>query len=248
MESLPRSRLIIRHLFPTDAFCSFVARAFGCRIYKEYAMPEDNLSARPLPQVQYIHEDPKKPQPLQMAAGIAIILLITVISFLLALNPEWVMGFGHWGYVGAFFISLIASATIILPAPGIAVVIAMGGALDPVLLGIVAGLGSAVGELSGYLAGASGRALIPSHRRTQFEQLHRLTDRYGALLLLLLSAIPFPLFDFAGIIAGMLRMPIWTFLATVATGKSIKYIILIILGAGPLLYLQQLVEMLSNRQ
>jgi membrane protein YqaA with SNARE-associated domain len=156
------------------------------------------------------------------------------------------MGFGTWGYVGAFVISLIASATIILPAPGIAVVIAMGTALDPVLLGIVAGIGSAFGELSGYLAGASGRALIPHRQRDQFERLHRLTDRYGALLLLVLSAIPFPLFDFAGIIAGMLKIRITTFLATVAIGKSVKYIIMILLGAGPLLYLQELVRMLSS--
>jgi membrane protein YqaA with SNARE-associated domain len=107
-------------------------------------------------------------------------------------------------------------------------------------------MGSAVGELSGYLAGTSGRALIPSSRRTQFEQLHRLTDRYGAALLFGLSAIPFPLFDFAGIIAGMLKIRIVTFLATVAAGKSIKYVIMILLGAGPLLYLQELFSMLSS--
>lgn len=209
-------------------------------------MTEENLSATPLPQVQFVNDDPKPPQTWRMVTSIAIILLITVASFWLALNPQLVMGFGSWGYVGAFFISLIASATIILPAPGIAVVIAMGTALDPVLLGIVAGLGSAVGELSGYLAGASGRALIPSRQRAQFEQLHRLTDRYGAALLLVLSAIPFPLFDFAGIIAGMLKIRIATFLATVAIGKSVKYIIMILLGAGPLLYLQEWFKMIGN--
>lgn len=209
-------------------------------------MTEEKLSASSIPQVEYIHDDPTKPQPIRLVASIVIIVLITVVSFWLALNPKWVMGFGNWGYVGAFVISLVASATIILPAPGIAVVIAMGTALDPVLLGIVAGLGSAVGELSGYLAGASGRALIPHRQRTQFEQLHRLTDRYGAVLLLVLSAIPFPLFDFAGIIAGMLKIRITTFLATVAVGKSVKYILMILLGAGPLLYLQELFRSFGN--
>ena len=209
-------------------------------------MTEENLSAQPLPQIQYVEDDPKRPQPLRLVASIAVILLITVASFWLALNPQWVMGFGNWGYVGAFVISLVASATIILPAPGIAVVIAMGTALDPVLLGIVAGLGSAVGELSGYVAGASGRALIPNHQRAQFERLHRLTDRYGLLLLLVLAAIPFPLFDFAGIIAGMLKMPLPSFLVTVAAGKSVKYIVMILLGAAPLLYLQELFKMLSS--
>ena len=209
-------------------------------------MTEEKISAAAIPQVQFIQEDTKAIQPLRLIASIVVIIVITVASFWVALNPKWVLGFGSWGYVGAFFISLIASATIILPAPGIAVIIAMGTALDPVLLGIVAGIGSAVGELSGYLAGASGRALIPSHQRTQFERLHRLTDRYGAILLLVLSAIPFPLFDFAGIIAGMIKIRIATFLTTVAVGKSIKYIIMIMLGAGPLLYLQELFHMLGS--
>jgi membrane protein YqaA with SNARE-associated domain len=209
-------------------------------------MTEEKLSATPLPPVQYVADESQSPQPMRVVASVLAIVAITVISFWLALNPEWVMGFGTWGYVGAFLISLVASATIILPAPGIAVVIAMGTALDPVLLGIVAGLGSAVGEMSGYIAGSSGRVLIPSRQRAQFEQLHRLTDRYGALLLFVLSAIPFPLFDFAGIIAGMLKIRVSTFLATVAAGKSIKYIVMILLGAGPLLYLQELFGIIGN--
>ncbi len=209
-------------------------------------MTEEKLSATPLAPIQFTQEEPNKPKPLRLVGSIVAILLITAVSFWLAINPQWVTGFGNWGYVGAFLISLIASATIILPAPGIVVIIAMGSALDPLLLGVVAGLGSALGELSGYVAGFSGRALIPSSRRTQFERLQRLTDRYRGWLLFLLSAIPFPLFDFAGIIAGMIKMPIPTFLVTVAAGKSLKYIVMILLGAAPLLYLQELVKMLSS--
>ncbi|MDQ3249128.1 MAG: VTT domain-containing protein [Chloroflexota bacterium] len=170
--------------------------------------------------------------------GLAIIL-ICLVSFWLAINPQWVGRFGRWGYVGAFVISLIASATIVLPAPGIAVVIAMSTALNPYLLGVVAGLGSAIGELSGYAAGRGGQTLIPAARRQQVEQLQGLTRKYGVLLLAVLAALPFPLFDFAGIVAGMLKMRILSFLAAVAVGKSFKYIFLILVGAGPLYWLQQ---------
>jgi membrane protein YqaA with SNARE-associated domain len=208
-------------------------------------MTEEKLSATSLPQVEYVEDEPKRSQPLRMIASVATIILITAASFWLALNPQWVLGLGEWGYVGAFFISLVASATILLPAPGIAVVIAMGTALDPVMLGIVAGIGSAFGELSGYLAGASGRVFIPEHQREQFERLQRLTNRYGAFLLFVLAAIPFPLFDFAGIIAGMIKMRVSTFLVAVSAGKSIKYIIMISLGAAPLFYLQHLFRVLT---
>lgn len=184
----------------------------------------------------------------RMIWGGIVVLAILFMSLWLALHPELVEGLGRWGYLGAFLISLIASATIILPAPGIAVVVAMGVALDPWLLGIVAGLGSAIGELSGYVAGASGRALVPEHQRAQVERLRELTGRYGPALLAVLAALPIPLFDFAGIVAGMIRMPIPSFLAAVTIGKSIKYIILILAGAGPIFFLQQLSQMLSGGQ
>lgn len=202
-------------------------------------MSDDNAQVGSLSGVQYVTESPDRGRMVRVAASVVAIVVITAASFWLAFNPEFVLRFGNWGYLGAFLISLIASATIILPAPGIAVVIAMSTALDPVLLGIVAGIGSAFGELSGYIAGVSGRALVPEEKRPHFERLHRLTDRYGAILLLGLAAIPFPLFDFAGIIAGILRIRVLTFVVMVTVGKSIKYVIMILLGAGTLAYLQE---------
>lgn len=178
-----------------------------------------------------------EPSARRKVLGILIIVGITLGSLWLAINPAWVEWAGRWGYVGAFLISLIASATIILPAPGLAVIIAMGTALDPIVLGLVGGVGSAVGELSGYIAGATGSALIPASQRHQVERLEKLTRRYGAWLLFGMSAIPFPLFDVAGMIAGAMRMRVTSFLFAVAAGKSIKYIVLILLGSNSIAYL-----------
>lgn len=171
--------------------------------------------------------------------GIVVIVLICAASFWLALNPVWVERFGTFGYVGAFLISLIASATIVLPAPGIFVVIAMSAALDPLLLGLISGLGSAVGELTGYAAGRGGRALIPEENKHQFARIQELTQKHGALLLAVWSAVPMPLFDFAGIVAGAMRMRVSRFLLAVTIGKSIKYTIMIMLGSTSLQWLQQ---------
>jgi len=173
-------------------------------------------------------------------AGVIVVVLICLVSFWVALNPALIGQLGRWGYVGAFVISLIASATIVLPAPGLAIIIAMSPSLDPIVLGIVAGIGSALGELTGYAAGAGGSALIPPRRQAQFEWVRQMTHRYGVLILALLAALPFPLFDFAGIVAGVIRMPVLRFLLAAAVGKSIKYIILILLGAGSIQWLQKL--------
>lgn len=165
---------------------------------------------------------------------VAVVLLIIAFSVWVALNPKWVLGLGHWGYLGAFLIGLISSATVILPAPGLALLIAMGTALDPIIIGIVAAAGSSLGELTGYFAGATGAALIPEQQRPRFERIHFFTGKYGASVILFLAMIPFPFFDLVGIIAGIMRMAIPVFLGAVFVGNSLKYTFIIWLGAGPL--------------
>jgi membrane protein YqaA with SNARE-associated domain len=158
------------------------------------------------------------------------LLLITLGSFWAALNPGWIQTAGHWGYLGAAVISFLSSATVILPAPGLAVVFSMGGVLNPVLLGILAGIGSGLGELSGYAAGASGRALISSNRVNPL--LERFTTRHTAIALFVLAIFQLPVFDFAGLAAGAMRIRIPVFLASVISGKIIKHVLIAFMGAG----------------
>jgi len=165
------------------------------------------------------------------ALRIAALIAITLGSCWLALNPEWVRSFGKWGYLSVFFISLLSSATVLIPAPGLAVVFAMGGALDPIALGIVAGIGSGLGELSGYIAGASGRGLILRNKGIN-SHLHWFTTRYTLPALFVLAILPMPVFDIAGVIAGALKMRVSQFLAVVISGKIIKHVLVALVGAG----------------
>src|SRR5690606_19858761 len=66
----------------------------------------------------------------------------------------------RWGYIGVFFIALAGAATIILPTPSMVAIFSGGAVLDPVLgipapllVALVAGLGEALGEFSGYALG-----------------------------------------------------------------------------------------------
>ena len=168
---------------------------------------------------------------------LAVIILITALAFWLALNPQWVANTGRWGYVGAFLISLVASATIVLPAPGLAVIIAMSAALNPVALALVAAVGGSLGELTGYVAGASGRALVKENEAGNNRWLHRTRRwmmKYGGWTLFAFSAFPVPLFDVAGMVAGAMRMRLATFLVAVTAGKSVKYTVILLVGAWSL--------------
>jgi membrane protein YqaA with SNARE-associated domain len=174
----------------------------------------------------------------RLVLSIIALAAITAGSFWLALNPSWVQTAGHWGYLGAAVISFMASATVIVPAPGLAVVFSMGAALNPIALGVVAGIGSGLGELSGYIAGASGRALINRGSVNSF--LHRFTTRYTVIALFVLAVLPLPIFDFAGILAGAMRVRLPVFLSAVISGKIIKHILFALMGAGFLPLLQHL--------
>ena len=47
---------------------------------------------------------------------------------------------------------------------------------------------------------------------------------HGGLVLFILSVVPNPFFDAAGIAAGALRYPVWRFLGLVWMGKTLKYL------------------------
>lgn len=128
--------------------------------------------------------------------------------------------FTAFGYPGIFLVALLANATILLPAPGVAVIYAMGAVFNPLGVGLAAGTGGALGELSGYLAGFSGQAVI--ERTDVYERTKPWVDKYGGWAILVLAAIPNPVFDAAGIAAGIAKMPLKTFLFFVWTGQIIK--------------------------
>ena len=57
--------------------------------------------------------------------------------------------FAEFGYPGIFLIALLANATVLLPAPGVALIYAMGAIFNPIGVALAAGTGGALGELSG---------------------------------------------------------------------------------------------------
>jgi membrane protein YqaA with SNARE-associated domain len=170
-----------------------------------------------------------------LAVG-ALVGLFAFIFFFLDVDLDELRRFG---YLGIFLISLIGSASVILPLPGAAVVVSSGQFVDDVLgipfwlvVGVVAALGETVGELTAYLAGVGGKAVIED--RPAYHRLERWMRKHGTWTIFALSVIPNPLFDIAGFMAGAVRMPLWRFLITVFIGKAIKNSVLALAGDASL--------------
>jgi uncharacterized membrane protein YdjX (TVP38/TMEM64 family) len=163
-------------------------------------------------------------------ARIAALLVVILISVYIFSIRDQAARLAIYGYPGIFLISFLAYATVILPAPGVAIIFTMGAILNPLAVGVVAGAGAALGELVGYLAGFSGQAVV--ERADIYERLTRWMQKNGALTVFILALVPNPFFDLAGVIAGMLKMPVGKFLVSCWGGETVKMTMFAYLGSN----------------
>lgn len=158
----------------------------------------------------------------------ALIFVIAISIFIFSIRDK-IQEFEKYGYVGIFVLSFFAYATVILPAPGVAIVFSMGAVLNPWIVALVAGAGASIGELTGYLAGFGSQPAI--ERITIYEKMVGWIKRYGAVVILIFSAIPNPLFDITGIAAGALKMPVYKFILWTWLGETLKMLAFAFAGA-----------------
>jgi uncharacterized membrane protein YdjX (TVP38/TMEM64 family) len=108
----------------------------------------------------------------------------------------------------------------------------MGAVFNPLGVAFAAGAGAALGELSGYMAGFSGQAVIEGTKT--FDRLTKWMRRNGPLTILLLAAVPNPFFDLAGVAAGALKMRLPRFLLWCWIGETIKMLFFAFAGSTSL--------------
>jgi membrane protein YqaA with SNARE-associated domain len=155
-----------------------------------------------------------------------VLLLVIAISvgiFYFYQNyPNKIDDLKAYGYLSAFIISLIFNATVILPAGNILILSALGAILpSAILVGLVGGVGAALGETTGYLAGYSGQGMVAKSRL--YGRIEGWMRKWGTMTILILSLVPF-VFDLAGIAAGVLRFPFWKFFLLCWLGRTLLYI------------------------
>jgi uncharacterized membrane protein YdjX (TVP38/TMEM64 family) len=162
-----------------------------------------------------------------------VLALVGVVGLIAALFVfrDQVKQLENFGYFGIFLISIAVNATIIIPIPGVALATAMGAIFNPFGVAVAAGLGAALGELSGYLAGFGGQVAVERvelyNRLTEWMRAHQ-TLAYLAIFIL--AFIPNPLFDLAGMAAGALKLPVWKFLLACSIGKILKMLMFAFAG------------------
>jgi membrane protein YqaA with SNARE-associated domain len=166
--------------------------------------------------------------------GIGGLLVTAAIVVAVIFFREELHAFEHYGYLGAFVISIFGGATIIAPIPMTPVVFALGAVMKPefapymgpIFVGIAAGLGETLGGISIYMTGYGGGTALQDMKegkvKNGYKRMMGWVERRGSLTIFILSAVVNPFFYPAALAAGALRFGIWRFIFISLIGKMIK--------------------------
>lgn len=165
------------------------------------------------------------------SAAIGLIFSVFLSSIIFVFRDKLVE-LQSYGYVGLFVLNILGSATIFLPTPLFLTAFVAGAIYNPMIVAVVASLGSAIGELTGYVTGYGAEELL--EKDIKIQKVKKWMDKYGLWALLALAAIPNPLFDAAGIVAGATGISVYKYLLVVWIGKLVKFIVIASLGAESL--------------
>ncbi len=163
-------------------------------------------------------------RPIMTLAGTVV---LTIGLVLLPFDPSRL---GSYGYGILFILTLLSSATVVLPSPALAAALQASKTLDPLAVGLIGGLAAGIGEATGYLAGRSGTEIAHLRERPIGRRVERYVERWGVLCVFVLAAIPLPLIDLAGIAAGTLGVPFWRFETACIAGKTVRFLLVAFAG------------------
>jgi len=144
---------------------------------------------------------------------------------------DWLKSFAQYGYLGIFLISFLGATSVFIPIPSTFVIfiIAANTAFDPLLIAVFAGLGAAIGELSGYLIGLGGRKVIGEKYKRKMDILMKLFKRFGSIVIFVFALTPLP-DDLLFIPLGVMRYKILHAFIPALIGKFVSNLIVAYAG------------------
>lgn len=159
---------------------------------------------------------------------------VLVYGFIVILIPDtaaastdfyyWIMGAASaLGYSGAFAVSFLGNATILVPFPYVVVPFVLGADMghNPWLVGLVSGVGAAMGEMTGYFAGYYGRRLLKEEDKINgFREYVQRRPSMTPVMIWFLAATPIP-DDLLIVPLGVARYSWWKVLVPLLIGKTI---------------------------
>jgi membrane protein YqaA with SNARE-associated domain len=138
---------------------------------------------------------------------------------------DWLQNLSlQYGYFGIFLISLIGSMSIIFPIPYTVIIFTLGERFEPIWIAVAAGIGSAIGEFSGYLLGVGGRKAISERYKKKMNFLVKVFNHYGSITIFVFALTPLP-DDLLFIPLGVMRYSLLRAFVPALIGKFLMCLI-----------------------
>lgn len=169
-----------------------------------------------------------------------IAILIIGLNYILHINEDYFLNLKAYGYAGTFFACLLLNATVLLPSSSTAIVMSMATIYNPIVIAIVGALGTTLGEFTGYFAGYYGSSII--EHSSIINKILTVYNRFPKLAIILFAALPLPLFDILGIMAGSVKMDKKTFFIFCFIGKGLKMLLYAYIGIYTLNQVQNIAK------
>ncbi|MEM3383204.1 MAG: VTT domain-containing protein [Nitrososphaerales archaeon] len=128
------------------------------------------------------------------------------------------------GYAGAFLSGFLATSTLFLSVfPSYIIIPLLVGvaSLNPLLVGILAGLGAGLGQYLHYYVGVGGRYVLSEKRKESLAKWRLKLEKYGLWLIILFALTPLTPDDLIWIPLGLIGYPKVKALLAAITGKII---------------------------
>lgn len=172
----------------------------------------------------------RKPTRQEALVGGLSLTVTIVLCILIVQHRGYLDQIAHWGYVGCFFINILASGTLVMPGFGMILTFTLGGVLNPAIVGLVAGAGEAIGAIGAYFTGYGSRGLVGGSTNSFYLRFNRIISRHGSKAVFFMASLINPIYYPFAVFLGMLRFG-WVkfFLATWA-GRTVKNLMLAYLG------------------
>jgi len=142
--------------------------------------------------------------------------------------------------LGVFVAAFFAGSSLPMPLPYIVVTFTLGGVLNPLLVGLISGLGAGIGGTLVYLSGRGGRRLFfgtdiftPDVDEADPSRIAKTVDwarRRGSIVIFIMSAIINPLFAPMAVAMGALKFRTEKFFLMCWAGNTVKSLLIAYCG------------------
>lgn len=157
---------------------------------------------------------------------LAIAVLSAVVLWQTIIDPSRL---GHLGLGGIFLVSMISHLTVVARDMFVPMFLSLTSTYNPFILGVAAGWGGALGEVTTYFLGWGVSESLQKNASDTEDKIASWIRRYGLWAVLLVSLTPLPDTPIV-ILAGSSRLPFKKLLLVEGSGKTVLYTIGAVVG------------------